>query len=191
MFFIYIEKWVNYIANHKVKTFWIALLVMVVAAIGMRPSSSCLITADTPKAIIDLELAFDQKEALRIKKLWSSNVCVNSMAFASNGLEAAVINTLLDFPFLISYTIFLIVLIALTKRGASFNDNSTTILVSGALFAGLLDVVENILMLIFIAIHEIPSYTFAIAASLKFGIILLLIIVIIWRLIRVLIASKE
>jgi len=186
-----IEKWVNYIANHKVKAFWIALLVMIVAAMGMRPSSSCLITTSTPKAIVDLELAFDQEEALRIKKLWSSNGCGNSLAFGSNGLEAAVVNTFLDFPFLLSYTVFLIVLVALTQKRSSSNGGATTILVSAALLAGILDIVENILMLIFLKIHEIPSYTFAIAASLKFGILLLLIMVIIWRLIRVLIASKE
>lgn len=184
------DKWIDYILKHRTKSFWIAFLLMVSTILSMRPSSSCLITSSTPLAIVDLELAFDQQEALRIKGVWIMNDCSNALAFSANGLEAAVVNIWLDFPFLISYTIFLIVLIVLTHSKALSQRSVTVILIYAALLAGLLDVVENILMAVFLEVHQIPSYTFAIAASLKFGIIIILIMAIIWRLIRVLIPSK-
>jgi hypothetical protein len=185
-----IEKWINYISNRKTKTFWIALLLMFSAALLMRPSSTCLTTSSTPKAIVDLELAFDQQEALRIKEVWSANDCSNLLALSSNGLEAAMVNIVLDFPFLVAYTIFLIVLIVLTRSKDLLKDSMAVFLIYAAFLAGLLDVIENILMIFFLRMNQIPSYTFAVAAGLKFGIILLLIIAIIWRLVRLMIPSK-
>jgi len=82
------------------------------------------------------------------------------------------------------------VLIVITQKGTLSSESITIVLIYAALLAGLLDVVENILMAVFLKVHQIPSYTFAIAASLKFGIIIILIMAIIWRLIRVLIPSK-
>jgi uncharacterized membrane protein len=185
-----IENWISYVSSRKAKTFWIGLLLMVSTALFMRPSSKCLTTLSTPKAIVDLELAFDQQEALRIKEVWSVNDCRNSLALSSNGLEAAMVNIVLDFPFLVAYTIFLIILIILTRRNDLLKDSITGFLIYAAFLAGLLDVIENILMMFFLGMHQIPSFTFAIAASLKFGIILLLIIAIFWRLVRLLILSK-
>lgn len=186
-----IEKWMSCISNHKTKSFWVALLLMVGTALSMRPSSSCLITASTPLAIVDLELAFDQLEAVRIKEVWIANDCSNPLALSSNGLEAAMVNIWLDFPFLLAYTGFLIVLLVLTSKMKQSKGNITPILMYVTLLAGLLDVVENILMAIFLKVHLIPSYTFALSASLKFGIILVLIGVIIWRLIRMLLPKKS
>ncbi|MEQ8364125.1 MAG: hypothetical protein RH948_14730 [Cyclobacteriaceae bacterium] len=191
MFFLNIERWISYISNYKAKAFWVSLVLMVGAALSMRPSSSCLITSSTPLAIVDLELAFDQQDALRIKDVWSANYCSNLLALSSNGLEAAIVNIWLDFPFLLSYSSFLIVLLVLTRKKIPSNESITTILIYAALLAGLLDVVENILMIIFMEVHLIPSYTFALSASLKFGIILVLIGAIILRLIGILIRMKN
>lgn len=191
VFFLNIERGIGYITDHKTKTFWIVLLLMVGTALSMRPSSSCLITSFTPLAIVDLELAFDQQKALRIKEVWRVNDCNNPLSLSSNGLEAAVVNIGFDFPFLLSYTGFLIVLLVLTRKKTSSNESVTTILIYAALLAGILDVVENILMVIFLKLYPIPSYTFAISASMKFVLIIILIVVIIWRLIRMLLPIKS
>ncbi|MBZ0247975.1 MAG: hypothetical protein K8H85_18665 [Cyclobacteriaceae bacterium] len=191
MFFLNIERGIGYITDHKTKTFWIVLLLMVGTALSMRPSSSCLITSFTPLAIVDLELAFDQQKALRIKEVWRANDCNNPLSLSSNGLEAAVVNIGFDFPFLLAYTSFLIVLIVLTRSKDLSKDSITTILIYAALLAGLLDVVENILMVVFLKLHPIPSYTFAISASMKFVLIIILIVVIIWRLIRMILPIKS
>ncbi|MGB4974422.1 MAG: hypothetical protein WBO32_17280 [Cyclobacteriaceae bacterium] len=191
MVFLTIEKWIGYISVHKAKAFWVMLILMVGTALSMRPSSSCLITSSTPLAIVDLELAFDQQEALRIKEVWITNNCSNPFALSSNGLEAALVNILLDFPFLLSYTGFLIVLLVLTRKSKPSDESVTTILIYAALLACLLDVFENILMMIFLKVYLIPSYTFAIFASAKFGIILVLIVVVILRLIKMLVRTKN
>ncbi len=190
MFILNIEREIRYITDHKAKTFWIVLLLMVGTALSMRPSSSCLITSVTPLAIVDLELAFDHQKALRIKEVWRMNDCNNPLSLSSNGLEAAVVNIGLDFPFLLAYTSFLIVLIVLTRSKDLSKDSITTVLIYAALLAGILDVVENILMVVFLKLHPIPSYTFAISASMKFGIIGILILSIIIRLFRLLIRRK-
>ena len=98
--------------------------------------------------------------------------------------------TTLIFSFIALYTIFLIVLIVLTRSKDLLKDSMTVFLIYAAFLAGLLDVIENILMIFFLRMNQIPSYTIAVAASLKFGIILLLIIAIIWRLVRLMIPSK-
>ncbi|HNP08526.1 MAG TPA: hypothetical protein PKN99_12915, partial [Cyclobacteriaceae bacterium] len=166
MFILNIEREIRYITDHKAKTFWIVLLLMVGTALSMRPSSSCLITSVTPLAIVDLELAFDHQKALRIKEVWRMNDCNNPLSLSSNGLEAAVVNIGLDFPFLLAYTSFLIVLIVLTRSKDLSKDSITTVLIYAALLAGILDVVENILMVVFLKLHPIPSYSFAISASM-------------------------
>ncbi len=184
------DKWINYIHNHKVKSFWIAFLLTVGTTLCMRPSSSCLITSSTPLAIVDLELAFDQQEALRIKEVWIMNDCSNALSFSANGLEAAVVNIWLDFPFLISYTIFLIVLIVITQKGTLSSESITIVLIYAALLAGLLDGVENFMMMIFLKWYPIPSYTFAVPASIKFGIVAMLIVIVGFRLIGLLLKRK-
>lgn len=185
------DKWIQFIIHYKVKSFWITLFMVILTSLSMRPSSACLTTSSTPQAIINLELAFDQREALMIKELWINNDCSSILSFSRNGLEAAIVNIFLDFPFLVSYTCFFIVLIVITQKRTGSNEGISTLLIDAALLTGLLDVVENIMMMIFLKVYSIPSYTFAIPASIKFGLVIVLIMVIVLRLVRSLVRWKS
>lgn len=177
----FVVKWVELINRNKARSFWIAFVIFIVTAMGMRLSSGCLYSAFTPKAIVDLELAFDQKEALTIKEHWSQYLCDHAFSISSNGLEAAVVNIILDFPFIAAYTWFLIVLFVIAK--ADSKKKVIYVVCILAISAGLLDVIENGFMFIFLKIHSVSSLLFAIPAALKFGIILILVVWILVRLI--------
>ena len=134
-------------------------------------------------AIVDLELAFDQATAISIKKLWTAHECDSKSAISSNAIEAATINIILDFAFIMAYAWFFIVLVALTQHKDALEMDKLTLLgCYGALTASTLDIIENIFMLIFLIVGEISSLWFAIPATIKFAIIALLII---WVLIRI------
>lgn len=179
-----IRSWVSNITSKRSRSFWIAFTLLVITALGMRPSSSCLLTAATPKAIVDLELAFDQAAAITIKELWSAHQCIGRFSSSSNAKEAAIINIILDFTFIAAYSWFFIVLVALTQPKIRAEVDKLTLVSSyAALGAGMLDVIENISMLIFLIVSEINSLWFAVPATIKFVTIALLIIVILIRLV--------
>jgi hypothetical protein len=96
----------------------------------------------------------------------------------------------LDFPFIIAYTSFLIVLVVLTG-GSRQLDNASVTLMYFAILAGALDVIENAFMLTFLMYKEISSYTFAVPAMVKFVLISLLAGALIIRLGSKLILRKE
>lgn len=148
----------------------------------MRPSSSCLVTSVTPLAIVDLELAFNHSHAMAIKEIWAERTCDNAFAFELDGAEAAVINIILDFPFLVAYTMFLVVLIVISSpHSITRNSDYTTVFVLMAITAGLLDVIENLFMLVFLQWIPISSLLFAVPATIKFILILFLMIAILYR----------
>lgn len=171
------NNWINSITHQKTKSFGVALGILILTGLIMRPSSFCIITSSTPLAIVDLELAFDQQKASMIKQLWEGQACTNIFAFASSGTDAALTNILLDFPFIIAYTSFFIVLIVLfVKSTMLWKMDVRIILIAVALLAAILDIVENIFMVIFLKIGSIPSFLFAIPATVKFGLLLCLIV---------------
>ncbi|GEM_PF-2512315 len=181
-----IDTLMTYISANKLRSFWLGFIILLVTGLIMRPTSSCLVTSATPKAIIDLELAFDQPTAIAIKELWSKSDCSNSLALAITGTDAAVLNILLDFPFIVAYTLFLIVLILLSKSSVVVTGKEwiTNAFVLLAIAAALLDVIENIFMLIFLKYFEVVSYLFAIPAIIKFAIIFILVGAIIIRFLK-------
>lgn len=180
-----LNNWIALIRRNKTRSFWIAFAIFIVTVMGMRLSSGCLYSPLTPKAIVDLELAFDQEKALAIKESWDLHLCDHSFSVSSNGIETAVLNTFLDFPFIASYTWFLIVLLTISKTES--NSKVITIGCSMIVIAGLLDVVENIFMLIFLKINSISSLLFAVPATLKFGTIIILVM---WILVRLSLGLK-
>lgn len=185
-----VEHWIRIIINRKIKSFCIAFTFVLITALSMRPTSFCLVTSETPLAIVDLELAFDQQKALSIKELWKGCHCANAFALASVGINAAIINIFLDFPFLVAYSVFLVVLIILSQGRDFLISRKTTIpLIYTAVLAGSLDAFENIFMLIFLKVSSVDSYLFAIPATVKFGLIALVIIAILLRMIRILISK--
>jgi len=175
----YIERWGEMITAYRWRSFFIALVFMVGVALLMRPSSSCLVTPYTPLAIVDLELAFNPTRAQLITRVWEQSVCQNSFALSDTAQEAAIINIIIDFAFLKTYTWFFIVLIFLSASGQ--RKHFTYALVYLALLAGLMDVVENIAMLVFIADPSDFTYGFAVPAAIKFGLILIVILLVIIR----------
>lgn len=173
-----ISKWLERVSEHPWQSFWIAFILFIIAAIGVRLSSACLYTPLTPRAIVDLELAFDQSEALTIKEFWSTYSCGHGFSISSNGLEAATVNIILDFPFIAAYRWFLIVLFTISKNGYA------NLRVAGfaiAMVFASLDVIENLFMLIFLRSNSIPSMLFAVPATLKFTVILFFVA---WILVR-------
>ena len=96
------------------------------------------------------------------------------------------LNILLDFPFIVAYTLFLIVLILLSKSSVVVTGKEwiTNAFVLLAIAAALLDVIENIFMLIFLKYFEVVSYLFAIPAIIKFAIIFILVGAIIIRFLK-------
>ncbi|MGE0590065.1 MAG: hypothetical protein AB7O48_15915 [Cyclobacteriaceae bacterium] len=183
----YIERWGEMITTYRLRSFLIALAFMIGVALLMRPSSSCLITPYTPLAIVDLELAFNPTRAQLVTRVWEQSACQNSLALSDTALEAAIINIIIDFAFLKTYTWFFIVLVFLS--GSAEKKNFTYALVYVALVAGLMDVIENIAMLIFIADPSDFTYGFAVPASIKFGLILVIILLVILRTILRLVRS--
>lgn len=178
-----VYHWIRKIAAKRSRSFWIAFTLLIITALGMRPSSSCLLTATTPLAIVDLELAFNQATANSIKELWTSHQCSGTLSISSNAMEAAIINIILDFAFIVSYTWFFVVLVVLTRANDSLAMDKVTLLGCYAtLAAGLLDVIENIFMLIFLIVGEINSLLFAAPATIKFVTIALLSTFIVMRL---------
>jgi hypothetical protein len=177
-----IDRLIKTINSHRVRSFWLAITFFLITAVGMRPSSACMQTVATPYAIVDLELAFSQATANSIRDLWASHKCIGILSISSNAIEAAIVNIILDFAFICSYTWLLIVLLVLTQsKVANHMIRLTTLSCYAAIIAGSLDVFENIFMLFFLMAYKINSMLFAIPAAIKFILIALLIF---WILIR-------
>lgn len=113
----------------------------------MAKTGASLKTAPTPHGILDLEFAYDTAK---------TSVVVNAWAPA-NGLDnitAAKTNTYFDFLFLFFYSIFLFLAckkIAQTIQGPVGKAGNA--IATGALLAGLLDILENLGMLISLGGH--------------------------------------
>ncbi len=178
----FLNRLFQLIDNNKKRAFIISFTALIATGLLMRPSSACLITPETPMAIVALELAFDQQRAVLIKEVWSNNMCPSILSLSSNGLEAATINIFFDFPFIIGYTSFFIVLVCLSQRRVIPSSGKGVLRLGFVVvFIAGLDVIENIFMLIFLKMETLSSYLFAFPATIKFGLILLLILVLAFR----------
>ncbi len=147
----------------------------------MRPSSACLVTPYTPLGIVDLELAFNSSRAELVVNTWRENQCNNSLSLVSSGLAAAVLNIIIDFGFIAAYVWFFIVLTILSSRQSENPGWATGLLVCVCLIFGSMDIIENLFMLLFIYFQSLSTYTFALPAVIKFGLILCVISILLLR----------
>lgn len=106
-------------------------LVMIVV---MTKTGASLKTPATPKGILDLEFAYDTSKAAIVTTAW-----------AGDNIAAAKINTYLDFIFLLFYSLFLF--FTSDKIARITKSNAGKLIANGALYAGILDIVENAGML--------------------------------------------
>ncbi|MEQ9592927.1 MAG: hypothetical protein RLN86_10025 [Cyclobacteriaceae bacterium] len=159
---------IDFIQRKKNLSFWISCIFLIVAGSLMRPSSICLKTDVTPLAILDIEFAFEQARANIIRDTWSKITCKYGTA-----LKAAQINIAWDFLFIVAYVIFFIVLILLlVPLKARFWRG---LMIYMAVLAGLLDVLENIFMYLFLRGADLSSLLFSIPATMKFASVFVLV----------------
>ncbi len=159
---------INFIQRRRKLSFGISFAFLIAAGSLLRPSSVCLKTDVTPIAILDIEFAFDQHRADVIRDTWIKTTCEYGTA-----LKAAQINIAWDFLFIIAYVIFFIVLISLlVPLKARFGQS---LMIYMAVLAGLLDVIENIFMFLFLRGADFSSLLFSIPATMKFTLVFLLV----------------
>ncbi|HQR94073.1 MAG TPA: hypothetical protein PLK14_14030 [Sediminibacterium sp.] len=114
---------------------YIAALFCILMMAALRWQGAVLKTADSPRAIVDLELAKDPEQVQALLNVWS--------------IKDVRLNIQIDFLFIVAYVVFL----AMASEGmaAKWTVNSMQFLgwlmARLALVAGFLDVAENLLML--------------------------------------------
>ncbi len=158
------------------KKFLVSLLATVCMMLVLRWQGQSLITPSSPYGILSLELAHTYEEAASV--------------IQAAGPQVLQSNIWLDFLFIIAYTFFLFYSIRLLQK-----DNSArpSFLLRSTLLPGLLDMLENTLMLLAIARPQpdivilLTRYT----AIAKFAIAgLLLLYIIVTALLRLIFAKK-
>lgn len=108
----------------------------------MAQTGATLKTPTTPLGILNLEFAYNAEKAFAVIFAWTGLI-------PADNVFAAIINTWLDFIFLLFYALFLYqacMMLAMQHTGLLAAIGS--FLSKGALAAGVLDVFENIGMLI-------------------------------------------
>ena len=160
--------------------FLFTLLMVVV----MRWHGAPLYTEAAPMGIVSLELA---------RTTNVSNTIISSWQQAPNAvLQRAIVNTWIDFVFIIAYSLFLFsccVMLAHRQRGIS--HQLSKLMALAALTAGLCDVVENACLLqqLETDVSALLSWCTWLLASIKF---LLLALVVLWCIaVRVMLWSNQ
>jgi len=131
--------------------FFIGTIAMIVV---MAKTGAALKTAATPHGILDLEFAYDTAKTSVVMNAWAP----------ANGLDniaSAKTNTYFDFLFLFFYSIFLFLAcrkIAQNIKGPVAKAGNA--IATGALLAGLLDILENLGMLISLGGHVSGTIAF-------------------------------
>lgn len=182
---------------------WSAIVLTTLTGLLVSWSGRCLKTTSAPFAIVSLELAWRQHDADTIRREWSRASCNNGDIIQNTAVtvpgDAPVIHTaqkniLDDLWFLVAYTLFFIVCVV-RMDPFKFPDEPVTgrtfVFVQLALVAGLLDAIENFFMWRFLSEEEIPTYAFALPATIKFLLVVTLIGYILLYLLRKLIARLK
>lgn len=107
----------------------------------MTITGSALKTPATPKGILDLEFAYNKAKTDTVITAWAPTT-----AASSGKIEAAKLNTKLDFIFLFFYSLFLFY--TCKKIAGITNSKIGSLIAKGALWAGFLDIFENAGMLV-------------------------------------------
>jgi hypothetical protein len=147
----------------------------IIMLVVMSKTGAPLKTPATPIGILNLEFASNTESVNVILLAWQKTT-------ATDNIKAAIINTMLDFIFLLFYSLFL--------NGLCYNIASKLIgmlaitgkiIAKAAFLAGVLDVIENMGMLLSLNNHlnnTIVMVTF-IAAAIKWFIVLVILLYII------------
>lgn len=110
--------------------------------IVMAQTGATLKTPATPLGILNLEFAYSAEKAFAVILAWTGLI-------PADNVFAAIINTWLDFIFLLFYAPFLYQASKmLAIKHAGLLSSIGTVIAKGALAAGVLDVFENIGMLL-------------------------------------------
>lgn len=119
-----------------------ALLILLIGTcimiVVMTKTGASLKTATTPKGILDLEFAYNTSKTTIVLNAWAPNSNIDNTG-------AAKLNTYLDFIFLFFYSLFLF--FTCDKIARITKNKTGSLIANGALYAGLLDVIENAGML--------------------------------------------
>jgi len=108
----------------------------------MYKTGASLKTNDTPNGILDLEFASNAAKATAVVNAWQKSETVDN-------IQIAKLNTELDFIFLFFYSIFLnMVCRSIAALHTGMARNIGLIVATGAIIAGMLDILENIGMLL-------------------------------------------
>lgn len=179
LFFNTVRKWPR-------TWLWSAIVFMTLTGFLVSWSGRCLKTASAPFAIVSLELAWAQHDADTTRNEWRRAFCSNGniildTAVAGPGdvpvIQMAQKNILDDLWFLVAYTLFFIVCVVRIDPFELPNQpvtRRTFVFVQLALVAGLLDAIENFFMWRFLSGEDLPSYAFALPASVKFLLVITL-----------------
>jgi hypothetical protein len=148
----------------------------IIMIVVMSKTGATLTTPATPYGILNLEFASNIQLVNDILLAWQKTA-------STNNVKAAIINTLLDFIFLIFYSLFLNSLC--NNIAAKLNATLSVagkIFAKAALLAGVLDVIENMGMLLSLNSYlnnAIAITTFTAAAFKWFFVLVILLYVII------------
>ena len=175
----------------KKSTFYFLMAGTILMMVVMLITGKDLQTATTPLGIIDLELASSKTAVQNIVTVWHSKGLDGK-----DLITKARINTLLDFLFLVFYSLFLFSCCKALASSLAHKKNWQNILNLFAVMvmvSGLLDVVENTGMLLSLSRFSSSSIApvTAIAAYLKWSIVVATLLVIITALMVKLFANKE
>lgn len=158
----------------------IAVILLLGVILVMRYQGAALIMPDTPSGILALEFANTSEKLSVILKLWS--------------IDAAKVNIWLDFIFIIVYTrFFLLALsIAVIQWKYKIVARIGNWLMVAAWIAAAFDVMENVLMLVSLTnrYSQLSLQATAYFASVKFLIVLLILLYLLVSLLANLFSSK-
>lgn len=176
---------VNVIRNKAAFFLVCATIFMIVCAVSMIDSGRCLKTRNASLGIVSFELAWSNERAKQIRSEWESGYCngdvisFNSQHNAEPGsliIEKAKQNILLDYLFLFAYPFFFAVSIILLDRPNQVNLSSMAkTMLTLAIAAGLLDSIENIFMYLYLTRSTESSFLFALPATVKFALVVVVI----------------
>ncbi len=175
----------------KKSTFYFLLAGTIGMMVLLLTSGKDLKTTTTPFGIIDLELAFSKPDVQKILTVWDHKV-----SGGKNLITKAQINTLFDFIFLLFYSLLLFACCKILASSLAHRRkwrNTLNLFAVLVMVSGLLDVVENTGMLLSLSRFSFSAIApiTAIAAYLKWAIVISTLLVIVTALIVKLLAMKK
>jgi hypothetical protein len=158
--------------NYKFLILAVGTIIMLVV---MGKTGATLKTPTTPHGILNLEFASNSDTVNGILQVWQKTT-------STDNIKAATINTLLDFIFLIFYSLFLnnlcnIIAVKLSGLLAVAGK----IIAYGVLVAGVLDMIENTGMLLSLNGHmnDETAIITCVAASIKWLLVIVTLLYVI------------